>query len=111
MFRLPGEESYPTPAVIQCPSGADTVEREITVHLRVIPSSEYLQLSRQGDAAVLARIVTGWEGVHDAEGQPLPFTPENLRLAAEIPYFAVGVVRAYMDRFSSVKNFRAPLAL
>ena len=111
MLRLPGEdETFPTPCVIRAPKGAETVEHEIAVHFRVLPADEFRALSRQGDEPLLQRLIADWEGVHGTEGEPMPCTQENIRLWAGMPYFVLGVVGGYEERFAPVKNFRAPHA-
>ena len=52
----------------------------------------------------MARVIEGWEGVHDQDGAPVGCTPENRALAANIPYFAKAAVAAYFERFDAPKN-------
>ncbi len=107
MFRLPREgETFPTRCVIEAPVGEGSEEREITVHFRILPARRFAELAREGDAALLVELIGGWEHVCDAAGEPLPCDAENVAAATELPYFTLGVIRGYQDRFAPVKNFR-----
>ncbi|MCY3689258.1 MAG: hypothetical protein OXG90_09795 [Gammaproteobacteria bacterium] len=112
MFKLPRpDDTFPTRCVIEIPEGEKTVEAEIVAHFRVIGSKRWRELALKGDPDLLAAIVAGWDGVYDADGKtPLACNEANIRAAADIPYFSAGLARAYSDRFSPLKNFRAPPA-
>lgn len=45
----------------------------------------------------LRRALAGWEGVEDASGNPVTFTPAALDQALKFPWFAKGVYAAYRD--------------
>lgn len=48
----------------------------------------------------LGRIVVGWRDVEDDDGTSVPFTPENLRAAAAIPFVRDALYAAYVDGLS-----------
>lgn len=110
MFKLPGEdETFPTRCTIEAPEGEKTVECEITAHFRVIPMARWRELAAEGDEALLAAIVADWDGVRDADGNALVCDEAGIRIAAEITWFAAGLVKGWLDRFGPAKNFRPPL--
>ena len=109
MFRLPAKnEVFPTICVIDAPDGEKTVQVSVKIHFRVLPAREFRELANQGDHALFERLIGGWENIFDESGEPLICDAENIRRAADIPYFVQGVVRGYQERFSPTKNFKAP---
>lgn len=44
----------------------------------------------------LLEVVRGWRGVMDANGEPLPFTPENFRRLMKVPLVMAAVGNAYI---------------
>lgn len=110
MFKLPREgETFPTRCVIETPVGEGSEECEIKVHFRILPARRFAELAREGDDALLAELIGGWEYVCDAKGAPLTCTAENVAAAAELPYFTLGVIRGYQGRFAPLKNSKGPL--
>lgn len=53
-------------------------------------------LTDGGEAGLLRKVVTGWEDVCDADGEPIPFGAETLDRLCEVPYFRRGVVDSYL---------------
>ena len=84
-----------------------TTEAEMVMLLRCLPTVEFAELREktERDPDILAHIVGGWEGIEDENGDPLPFTKENLNRLTQLPYIAVGIYAAYNERFVPVKNF------
>lgn len=106
MFQLRKEgESYPTPIKVRVPNGDKHIDQECTVSFCVLPSTEAVKLTIEGDGKFMAAAITGWEGISDADGKEIPCSPENIAVLAEIPYFSGAVIRAYFDRFYPRKNF------
>ena len=112
MFKLPSpEDSFPTQCAIEIPVRDSTETRKIVIRFRVVPSSRWDELVGQGTGDLFAEMIADWEHVYAADGEtPLPCSDGNIRLAADIPYFFAGVIKGYSDRFSPLKNFRAPPA-
>lgn len=48
------------------------------------------------DAQIAQRVVRGWRRVTDARGEPLPFTPENLKALLRAPMARTALVATYM---------------
>lgn len=56
--------------------------------------------SRTYGRQLLTEAIVGWpekSGIDDAEGQPLPFSPEARADLLELPYAVVGLVKAYRE--------------
>lgn len=47
--------------------------------------------------AQAARVVKNWDGVVDGEKNPVPFSPDKLRLALGKTWFRIGVNEAYQQ--------------
>ena len=48
------------------------------------------------DSGYLLDVVVGWEGVEDAEGKPVPFTPEAFAsLVDQFPAAGIDIFKAY----------------
>lgn len=77
--------------------GGQSQSFDITLDIKVLPSSEYRELAGQGDNALFPEVVKGWSGICDEAGQPLPFNKENLEILAEHTGFAQAVFRAYLQ--------------
>jgi len=55
----------------------------------------------QADAVFLGEVVEGWSGVVDADGQALPFTPENFAaLLDNYPPAGIEIYTAYQKELS-----------
>lgn len=52
----------------------------------------------EGDRLIVSEVMTGWEGVASAAGEPLPFGPDTLALLLEAYPGAVGNISATFVR-------------
>lgn len=48
----------------------------------------------------VARVIRNWEGVIDAEGNPVPFTTDMLALALKKSWFRIGIQAALKESLS-----------
>ncbi len=111
MFRLPHpDETFPTQCIIETPQGEKTVDCKITVHFRLLSPERFREATQAGDAAALSALIADWDEIEDEDGKPLPLNEDTIRRVSELPYFVIGVVKSYEERFAPLKNFRAPLA-
>lgn len=49
---------------------------------------------------LLTQAIVGWDeksGIEDASGNPLPFSPDNLKALLELPYAVAGLTKAYHE--------------
>ena len=77
----------------------------VKVAFEVIDKDEALDLSREGDDALMTRVLKGWGdpkrggkgGFDDMNGEPLPFTPEMIAKIMKKTHIATGLVRGYFD--------------
>lgn len=112
MFRVEDSHEFDWPVEINKPVGVDTKggprfeTHRIAVTFLALPLDEaawaVAPLEDGEDAPeprepLLQRVVRGWGGVHDEEGEPLPFTPENLRRLTRIGYVGAAFTDAYFQ--------------
>ncbi len=109
MFRLAPVATMRRTVTIRVPDPdvADKlVEQTLTVLFRIMSPNEVSQFDERVRAlpmeerarnphGFLKQIVIGWEDVADAGGKPVPFTPEALEAALQLPWFPAPVAEEY----------------
>ena len=48
-------------------------------------------------------MLTGWEGIEDEDGKPVPFSQATMKEFADDPYWIRGVLSAYTETFEGAK--------
>ena len=100
---------YPWPVSFTRPHAGDAGKREpiaFVAQFRFVPQSRLDGLvariraaadstSAITDAELIDEVLIGWEGVRDASGEPLPFTPATLAAALDVPGVRTALVRAW----------------
>lgn len=93
------------PITISVPVDGGKVEtHDVTLDFRLVDTTEFRALSQQGDDKLFAEVVLGWSDIYDAQGQALPFTPENLAAACRNQHFTAGALQGYMKAISGVAS-------
>lgn len=85
--------------------GSGYKANRVVVTFEVIDKDEAKDLSAEGDDALITRVLKGWGdpkkggkgGFDDANGEPLPFTPEIIAKLLNKPWISSGLVRGYFD--------------
>lgn len=78
----------------------EIVEHQVKISFELMTRSEARAVESDLDKAqgVLPSKVLGWEGVYDADGAILEFTPDNLAALLDVAYieraFAIGLIQA-----------------
>ncbi len=104
------------PVTITRPSdtvAGDVVRETFTGHFDILSDDELraiddrfkaspLEDRRGHEHDLLYRVLVGWDGVISGSS-PVPFTPDNLKIAMRFPWFAVGVYAAYRELVSGEK--------
>lgn len=89
MFKLEKEPRFWWHVDIHMPTGQTKTVIACELEFRAGPLPE-------GEGDWLTRRVTGWKDVGDQDGNPLPFTPENLASFLAIDYVRTSVANAYV---------------
>ena len=64
-----------------------------------VPRSEFQKLADKGDLDLLKAVMTGWEGIEDEDGKPLPFSQAAMKEFIA----ATGSIRKF--KLSITENF------
>ncbi len=76
--------------------GGQVEEHQMKLDYELISEDDFGQLSGEGgDKAVLSRVIKGWSGIGDEQGQPLPFGEAELASAIELPNFRKAAFEGY----------------
>lgn len=115
LFVIDNDPIVPWPVIVKLPAAGGTfAEYQFTVLMRVLSPAEYEKLFAdapktdgaasktlaevvQLNAPIFQRLITGWEGVCDRDGNAVAYTPE--KLAEQVtgprgPVLSVGLWRA-----------------
>jgi len=106
MFKIDKTPAYWWPVKFQAPAGGDEAgalaEYEFEVQFVRVGVEAFEALNREimskqlKDRDVVPRIVRDWRKVEDG-GASLPFTPQNLGHALDVPGAAAAIVKAFWD--------------
>ncbi len=90
-FKLSKNPTFKTTAKINVPTDDGLVEQTVEVRFRLMTKDD-LQLPM---AEFLSRSVMNVDGIIDDAGAPLAWTHETADAALAMPFFAVGLFKAY----------------
>lgn len=93
-FRLlPPDQAFPLEVEVAPPGGGKP--GTCTLQVAFLPDDEALRLAEEGNGPYLRRIVRGWSGIEDHEGNAIAHSDEAVAQLAEVPYFTRQVAEAY----------------
>lgn len=111
MFKIQALPAYFHTVSVRFPMGNDEVKVvEFDAQFRRLTQDEIEELNasvvegRITDREIIDRVLMGWRNVGDAEGNELPYTPENLESLLRLHPTKPSIVRAY---FGSLEAARA----
>lgn len=90
--------SWPVPVEEPTDGGTFTTST-FDATFRRVGRAEFARLSNKGDMPLLKAILTGWDGIDDESGTPIPFTQETMKEFADDPYWMRAVLKAYTATF------------
>lgn len=76
---------------------------EFTAEFLLVGQDEYDELAREGDAAIVERVLVGWSGVRDADKQPLPFSADVRTAMTQRAYLRTAIIRAYVAGYTGAR--------
>src|SRR5258708_24628713 len=95
-FRLAQVGKVKWPVDVQIPQDGGKVQKvRFTAELEILSNEEYETVLAEGD--VLARVLTGWEGVQTEEGEVIEFSEEERKKLCAIPYVRLALMQAYVQ--------------
>lgn len=97
MFRLKAPETFQHAVPIPLPGGeVGTLEIEYHTMTRTGHINWLQTLQGRSDIEIVSDLVAGWQGVTDADGEPLEFSHENLAALLDLfPGAAMAIITAY----------------
>ncbi len=95
-------ENWPTKVKVP-QSGGQVSYSDITLDLVVLTVTECAEVIK-GHKAYLKRVIRGWTDIVDDNGTSIRYTPENLDILVENPFFVMAVIRAYARITSGVAD-------
>ena len=98
-LKLAKERRFTWPVKVTRPDGGQWQQFEFTAHFKAISSAD-LSRMQAGDLSteqVMRGHLVGWEGVMDADGQPLAFDPDTLTAALDDVDVLRGLISALAE--------------
>lgn len=68
---------------------------DIALDLELIPEDEWIELIKKGHAIAFDRVLLGWHGISDANGESMEDTAENRTALYQWQPFTLAVIRGY----------------
>jgi hypothetical protein len=97
-FVLKKVSSYKWPVSVDVPVDGGKFKKEtFTAVFKKMSRSAFNDLVEQGDDALIAEIVEGWEGVKDEDGDDIEYNSETRDQLFDDPYVLRAVIMAYTD--------------
>lgn len=106
MFKLAQKDTYTWPVTVEIPTDGGKFEKHgFTAEFRRLPRSEIEALLRavteshdpQREADIVDQILLGWNGIVDADGQPVSFSDEARNQVLDIHPVRNCVFQAWVD--------------
>lgn len=101
-FRLVEPTTVDLTATLQ-PPDAEAGKITLTVrYLRVSERRQWIERLQDEsqtlrDADFASEIVTGWDGITDADGAPIPYSADALAQVMDLPYVTQGITDALIE--------------
>ena len=107
---LSEEHSFGWPVTIRVPSDDGAFkEQKLRVRFLTLSQDEFAAaISDQqfADHELLSRALKGWDGVVDADNQPVIFDEENKARLLSLPFARIALAEAFMEAMSGQKARR-----
>jgi hypothetical protein len=113
MFVVDVKNTFKSPVEFNLPGDGEPIVAVFVAEFKRLPQSRIdaivTRTEKITDDALVREVLDGWDDeIKDAEGKPLPFTPENLDRVLEVngvrKALAAAFVRDSLDAGSLVKN-------
>jgi hypothetical protein len=101
MFKLVNLKSVKWPVEVHTPrDGGETVKGTFNAEFRILDNDEFAAIYDHGgkDVDMIKKTCIGWDQkLCDENGDPIPFSEEQLDLVLNKPYVRNAFVTAYID--------------
>lgn len=97
-------KTFKWPVTIEEPADGGVFEEStFDAVFKRVPRSEFQRLADKGDLELLKAVLTGWEGIDDEDGKPVPFSQATMKEFSDDPYWIRGVLKAYTETFEGAR--------
>ena len=103
MFKLKDNKDFWWPVTVAVPVDGRHAKHKFRGQFLLIDQEEidgYVEDANDdeaGDLDLLSRVLIGWEGVADDDGNPIEFSDEVRDKLLKIPYVRLGLIKAYFE--------------
>ena len=77
------------------------VSASFTAKFKIIEDEKIELYQASGDTALIDKVLMGWEGIEDEEGNELPFNADNLKAMTKYAHRRVQIIIAFYDCFAN----------
>lgn len=106
MLKIDKNPTFKTPVKVFVPVDNGQAEQTFTAEFRALTRSEMATVdavTSEGADEFMRRVLVGWDGVVDSDGDPFPFNQQNLETMIDIPFVRQALSAAYFSATSGVK--------
>lgn len=110
MFKLNPAPSYLWPVTVELPAETGGIYEKHTFDgmFKRLPQERldaiFGKTSDDNDTTVISEVLVGWEGVVGDDGQPVPFSPSNLRQLLQVQGVRAAIVAAWLQSLVGAKQ-------
>lgn len=106
MFTLALRAEFTHPVTVMTPVDGGHREDTFRARFAVVSAEEQADLLAANDdgETFLRKIVVGLEDIVDAEGKPVPFSPELLTAMLGLRWVRLGLIAAYSRAVTKIKT-------
>lgn len=101
MFKIEQQKTVIWPVSVSIPRDGGRITRStFDAEFELLPQNEFTAIYQQdggNDEDLLRRVLVGWQGVADPDGDPFDYSEERRELLIGIPYVRTALVSAYLD--------------
>ena len=111
MFVISQKQTYTWPVEVHFPVDNGKTERQTfdgefkrLTQTRITEIRTAIENGATSDLELASEILVGWEGVNDADGEPVKFTERNRDQLLDVPMVAAAVIMAWLGSLTGVKT-------
>lgn len=107
MLKIVKNPEFTALVTVHVPTDRGKVEHQFKVRFRALTRSEEAQYDAFNAASTddfLRRIVVGWEGLQDDEGNTLEFSETAVNTLIDLHYVRQALVQTYVEAISGGKS-------
>ena len=111
MFVISQSTTYTWPVTVEFPANGGKTERQSfdaefkrVSQTRINEIRERIEKGDITDPELARDVLVGWEGVNDANGDPVPFGERSRDQLLDVPLVASAVVLAWLGSLTGIKR-------